>query len=425
MWKALLRSLKAPEIRGRVLITLGILLLFRVISHVPLPGVDVSALRQLFKSNELLGLLDIFSGGGMQNFSLATLGLNPYINASIILQVLTMAIPKLEALQKEGEYGQRKINQYTRLLTVPLALLQSYGMYFLLSRQGVVAQLGVYRIVSLVIAMSAGTLLLMWLGELISEYGVGNGVSLLIFAGIVARVPVSLGQTLATAAAENLLSIVAVAAMGVILIAGVVIVNEGARQIPVSYARRVRGTSLYGGQETHLPMKVNQAGVIPIIFAISLVLIPGMAGRYLQGVGNSTIAAIASGAVRLFDPNNLVYNLIYFALVVGFTYFYTAVTFNPTKVADDIKKYGGFVPGVRPGRPTANYLNYVLTRITLVGAIFLGLVAILPSLVQSFTGVQNLTLGGTGVLIVVSVVLETMKKLEGMAIMRDYEGFLT
>lgn len=274
------------------------------------------------------------------------------------------------------------------------------------------------------VTLLAGTMLLIWLGELVSEYGLGNGISMLIFAGIVGRVPQSLGQVLVTATAENLMNLIMFSGLALLLVAGIVLVNEGTRQIPIQYAKRIRGGKVYGGQSTYLPLKINQAGVIPIIFAVSLVLIPGMAGRYLEGVGNEIIAKGARILVRVFDPSHILYNIIYFLLVVGFTYFYTAVTFNPDKIADDIKGHGGFIPGIRPGRPTSDYLNRVLARITLAGAVFLGLVAVLPSLAQNITGVAALTLGGTGILIVVSVVLETMRQLESQMIMRDYEGFL-
>ena len=424
MFKAILAGLKIKEIRKKILFTFLIFAVFRILAHIPIPGSDPEALKELFRTNQLLGLLDIFSGGGMQNFSVVTLGLNPYINASIIIQLLTMVFPKLEELSKEGEYGRQKINQYTRFLTLPLAALQAYGMYFLLMRQGVVTTLPLLGILVIVVTMLAGTTLLIWLGELVSEYGLGNGVSMLIFAGIVGRVPLSLGQTLVTASAENLLNLITFSVLGLLLVAGVVIVHEGMRQIPIQYAKRIRGGKVYGGQSTYLPLKVNQAGVIPIIFAVSLVLIPGMAGRYLEGVGNETIAGIARTLVRVFNPSHIAYSLIYFLLVVGFTYFYTAVTFNPDKIADDIKRHGGFIPGIRPGRPTSAHLNWVLTRITLAGAIFLGLVAVLPSIAQNITDAASLTLGGTGILIVVSVVLETMKQLESQMIMRDYEGFL-
>lgn len=335
-----------------------------------------------------------------------------------------MAIPKLEALQKEGEYGRKKINQYTRVLTVPLAALQSFGMYALLRNQQIISQLDPLRIGALVVTMTAGTIFLMWLGELISEKGIGNGISMLIFAGIVGRFPVSFGQTIAVFNPENFFNLIIFIVMSLAVIAGIVFINEAARKIRIQYARRISGQKMYGGQSTYLPLRINQAGVIPIIFAVSLVLLPSMLGNFLQGVPNPFLANFATGLANFFRPNGVAYNLIYFVLVIGFTYFYTAVVFNPQKIAEEIKKYGGFIPGIRPGEPTAFYLNKILNRITLVGAIFLGLIAILPSIAQGLTGIATMSIGGTGILIVVSVILETTKQLESMMVMRSYEGFL-
>lgn len=425
MFKALGEALKVPEIRRKILFTLLILAIFRVLAHVPVPGVRIQALKEMFQSNQLLGMLDLFTGGGMQNFSLVTLGLNPYINASIILQLLTMVFPKLEELQKEGEYGRERINIYTRFLTVPLAILQAYGFYFLFTRQGLVSQLSPLGLVSLILTLLAGTMVLVWLGEQITEYGLGNGISLLIFAGIVGRAPQTLAQSALNLTAENALTFLAYLVFGLLVIAAIVYIEEGARQIPVTYAKRIRGQKQYGGGETHLPLKINSAGVIPIIFAISLMMIPGTVGRYLTNVAQPLVAQMGHFLVTVFDPSALSYIITYFLMVVAFTYFYTAFSFNPEKVAEDIKKYGGFIPGIRPGRPTADYLNYILTRITLAGAAFLGIIAVLPLIAQNLSGVAGLGLGGTGILIVVSVVLETMKQLESMMVMRDYEGFLS
>lgn len=420
----IINAFKIPDLRKKILFTIGIFVLFRIFAHIPIPGVNLVALRQLFMGNQLLGLLDIFSGGTLANFSVMALGLNPYINASIILQLLTIVFPKLEELQKEGEYGRQKINQYTRFLTVPLAALQAIGMYALLHNQRIIQLLSPPLLISLTLTMTAGTILLVWLGELISEKGIGNGISLLIFAGIVGRFPVIIGQTISVVTPENFTNIVIFSLMAVLVIAGIVVVNEGTRQVTVAYAKRIRGGKMYGGGSTHLPLRVNQAGVIPIIFAVSLILLPSMLGRFLEQAPNQTVATVARTLANAFDPGGFVYNLTYFLLVIGFTYFYTAVTFNPAKIASEIQKYGGFIPGIRPGSPTASYLNYILTRITLAGAVFLGLIAILPSLVRGATGITTLMLGGTGILIVVSVVLETAKQLEAMLVMRSYEGFL-
>jgi len=420
----ILNALKIPDLRRRILFTAGILVVFRFAAHIPVPGVDIAALKQLFSRNQLLGLLDIFSGGTLANFSVMALGLNPYINASIIFQLLTMVFPALEELSKEGEYGREKINQYTRFLTVPLAGVQALGMYALLKNQQIISSLSPLSLLGLVATMAAGTVFLMWLGELVSENGIGNGISMLIFAGIVGRFPVSIGQTAAVFEPENLFNLIIFVAMAVAVIATIVIVNEATRQIRVAYAKRIRGRRMYGGQDTYLPLRLNQAGVIPIIFAISLILLPSMIGNFLRGVPNPTIANLAGSLANIFNPGGLIYNVTYFLLVVGFTYFYTAVVFNPVKIADEIKKYGGFIPGIRPGPPTAEYLNRILTRITLAGAFFLGFIAILPSIAQGLTGMATMTLGGTGILIVVSVVLETTKQLETMMIMRSYDGFL-
>lgn len=417
-------AIRIPELRKKIIYTAVILIIFRLFAHVPIPGVDREALRTLFNSNQLLGLLDIFSGGTLANFSVMALGLNPYINASIILQLLTIVFPKLEALAKEGEYGRMKINQYTRFLTVPLAVLQAFGMYAILRSQNIIGVLPPITLIAMILTMTAGCIFLMWLGELITENGIGNGISLLILVGIVGRLPIIIGQTASIFSQEQIFNTLIFLAVGLIVIAAIVTVNEGTRQITVYYAKRVRGNKLYGGQTTHLPLRVNQAGVIPIIFAVSLILLPTMLGRYLEQVPQPQIASIARFFVTTFDPAGLVYNISYFILVIGFTYFYTAVTFNPTKIADEIRKYGGFIPGVRPGAPTANYLNYILTRITLAGAVFLGVIAVLPSFANSLTNIASLTIGGTGVLIVVSVILETTKSLESQIVMRGYDKFL-
>lgn len=397
---------------------------FRLFAHVPVTGVDFQKLKQLFAQNELLGLLDIFSGGTLANFSVMALGLNPYINSSIIFQLLTMIFPRLEELSKEGEAGREKINQYTRMLTVPLAVLQAFGMYMLLRNQGIIESLNPLPLVSLVVTMVTGTIILMWFGELISEYGIGNGISMLIFAGIIGRLPISLVQTAAISQNTNLFNLATFMGLGIVVIASIVFINQAVRKVTIQYAKRIRGSKMYGGQTTHLPLRVNQAGVIPIIFAVSLVLLPSLLGRFLEAVPNPTVVRVAQFASTAFTPGKAPYNLVYFFLVIGFTYFYTAVIFNPLKIADDIKKYGGFIPGIRPGKPTADYLNYILTRITLAGALFLGTIAVLPSVVQNLTNIVTLTIGGTGILIVVSVVLETTKQLEAMLVMRSYEGFL-
>ena len=424
-------AFKIAELRRKIIITIIIIIVSRIIAHIPVSGVDLTALRNLFSANQFLGLLDIFSGGTLANFSIISLGLNPYINASIIMQLLTMILPKLEALSKEGEYGRGKINQYTRFLSVPLAAVQAIGMFVLLRNQGILSMVTPAQIVSIVVGMSAGTVLLMWLGELISEYGIGNGISLLIFAGIVSRLPVVLTQTAQVTDQTQAISILAFAVLAILVIAGIVFINEGRRQITIHYARRFAGGRDGGGDaqgasgtKTYLPLRVNQAGVIPIIFAVSLVLLPSFVGGYLAGLSDSQFTSIGNWLIANFQPTSIVYNLIYFLLVVGFTYFYTAVIFNPKKIADEIQKYGGFVPGTRPGTATASLLNYILLRVTLAGALFLGAIAILPSVISGITGVTTLIVGGTGTLIVVSVIMDTAKQFESKLVERNYEGFL-
>lgn len=423
-FSTLRNSFKSPEVRNKILFTLGIFFVFRFLAHIPVAGVNLEAIKSLFAGNQFLGLLNIFSGGTLANFSIMALGLNPYINASIIMQLLTMVFPKLEAMQKEGDSGRKKIQQYTRILTIPLAVLQSIGMFALLRSQNLIDALGPVAILSFIFTMVAGTMLLVWLGELITERGVGNGISLLIFGGIVGQLPVLIGQVFTTATAEIMVTYAPFVAMSLAVIAGVVIVNEATRQIPVHYARRVRGGRTAGGQTTHLPLRLNQAGVIPIIFAVSIVLLPSLIAQVLQTQNNDLARNIAATLNTWFNPAGFGYNALYFLLVVGFTFFYTAVVFNPKKISEEIQKYGGFIPGIRPGTPTTKYLNYILVRITLVGAVFLATIAILPEIVRVGTGIQTMLLGGAGILIVVSVALETYKQIEAHLVMRNYEGFL-
>lgn len=423
--KVITQVFKIKDLKKKILFTGFIFLICRFAAHVPVPGVDRTALAKLFSTSEFLGLLDIFSGGTLANFSVMALWIGPYINASIIIQLLTMVFPKLEELSKEGEFGREKINQYTRFLTVPLAMFQAFGMIAILKQQalGIITQQNLLALSGMILSMTAGTIFLMWLGELISEYGIGNGISMIIFAGIVGRLPISLLQTLSVAETFNFFNFLVFLTMSILVIAGIAFVNEATRKIDISYAKRVRGSKLYGGGSTYLPLRVNQAGVIPIIFAVSLVLMPSMLGRFLQTLSSVSLSSLGQTLVSWFDPSSLVYNLVYFLLVIGFTYFYTAVTFNPEKIAEEIKKHGGFIPGIRPGKPTALYLNKVLSRITLAGAIFLGAVAILPSIARGLTGITTMAIGGTGILIVVSVVLETTKSLESQLIMRNYDDF--
>lgn len=417
-------SFRTPDIRQKIIFTSLVIVVFRIFAHIPVPAVDITQLKILFAQNQFLGLLDIFSGGTLANFSVMALGLNPYINASIILQLSTLVFPQLEKLSKEGEFGKQKINQYTRFLTIPLASVQAVGMYALLRSQNIISVLSPLVLVALVLSMTAGTIFLMWLGELISERGIGNGISLLIFAGIVGRIPVIFGQTASTLTGENIFNIAVFLVIGLVVIAAIISTNEATRQVAVHYAKRIRGMRMYGGQATYLPLRLNQAGVIPIIFAVSLVLLPSLVGNFLGVSGNEIFTRLGNILQGIFNPSSIAYNATYFLLVVGFTYFYTAVIFNPKKIGEEIQKYGGFIPGIRPGSSTVSFLNYILVRITLVGAVFLGLIAILPQIARGITGVETLLLGGTGILIVVSVVLETVKNLEAQLLTRSYEGFL-
>ena len=419
----IIQIFKVKELRNKIFFILAVLVVFRVAASIPLPGVDANQLKSFFEGNELFGLLNIFSGGGLGNISIVLLGVGPYITASIIMQLLTMIVPKLEQLYKEeGEAGRQKFNMWTRWLTVPLGGMQTFGMISLLRSQQVFGELSVFDIVTIVTVATAGTIFLMWLGELITEKGIGNGVSMIIFAGIVASLPGGVSRMAATFDSTQFFTYILFIAIALVTIAGVVLVNEGQRNIPVSYAKRIRGNKTYGGTSTHLPLKVNQAGVIPLIFAISIMLFPGVIASFLSNVSNATVAGAAAFVGAIFQ-NQWFYGAMYFIMVVMFTYFYTAVIFDPYKVSENLQKQGGYVPGIRPGNTTSEYLYKIMNRITLSGAIFLGIIAILPLVVQGLTGIQNLTIGGASVLITVAVVIETIKQVEGQLVMRDYEGF--
>jgi preprotein translocase subunit SecY len=412
------------QLRKKLIITFLIFLIFRLFAFLPVPAIDLPRLRAIFSANQFLSLLDIFSGGTLINFSVMALGLNPYINASIILQLLTVIFPQLEALSKEGEYGRFKINQYTRLLTLPLTIIQSIGIYVLLVNQRIITAFTPLQFISFILTVTAGTFILIWLGELISEFGLGNGVSLIIFAGIVGRVPVLIGKTALIINQELIFNVFIFILLSVAVIASVVFINEAVRKIPIYYASRVKGGRMYQAASNYLPLKLNQAGVIPIIFAVSFVLFPQMVGNFFQYSKNKLIASIAKFLLNFFNPSGFFYNLFYFLLVIGFTYFYTVIVFNPQKISEEIQKHGGFIPGIRPGLATKQYLEKVLYRITSVGAIFLGIIAILPAIVSKITSIPNLVIGGTGILIVVSVVLETFKMIEAQLIMKNYDKFL-
>lgn len=414
-----------PELKRKMLFTIFIFLIFRIFAFLPVPAINLPRLRDLFAQNQFLSLLDIFSGGTLINFSIMALGLNPYINASIIMQLLTTIFPQLEQLSKEGEYGRFKINQYTRFLTAPLTIVQAIGIFVLLKNQKIIGILPPLEFFSFILTMVAGTFILVWFGELISEFGLGNGISLLIFAGIVGRIPVVLGRTIAVVNQELIFNIIIFLALAVFVIGAIVFINEAVRKIPVYYAKRIRGNRVYQGVTNYLPLKLNQAGVIPIIFAVSFVLFPQLLGNFLVYIKNPFVSNTASFLVRLFNPSGFFYNFFYFILVIGFTYFYTVIVFNPQKITEEIQKHGGFVPGIRPGLATKQYLEKILYKITSVGAIFLGIIAILPAIVSKMTGISGLVIGGTGILIVVSVILETFKTVESQLVMRSYEKFIS
>ncbi len=417
------RAVNSPNIRKKLIVTALILVVFRLVAHIPVSGIDRNALKSLFSGNALLSLLDVFSGGTLANFSIMALGLNPYINSSIVLQLMTYVVPSLEALSKEGEYGREKINQYTRLLTIPLACLQAFGVYLLLQKRGVLPILSPLALITLISTMVAGTVFAVWLGELVTEYGITNGVSFLIFAGIVAQLPVSFGRSASTIQSGDIFRVGIFLVLTVVLVSLIVFISEAVRQIPVSYARRGGKTSPVGAA-TFIPLRLTQAGVIPIIFAVSLLLVPSFAAQFLSTGGSTEVRLIATKIADFFNPQGFFYNLSYFLLVVGFTYFYTAVVFNPEKLAENLQKNGGFIPGIRPGRETSKHLSFILSRVTLIGAVFLGFIAVLPSIVENVINVPNLVIGGTGILIVVSVVLELTREIEAQIVTRRYDGFL-
>ncbi len=417
------KLVRSREIRKKLLITAGVLVIFRLVAHIPAAGIDTGSLQRLFQGSPLLSLLDVFSGGTLANFSIMALGLTPYINASIILQLLTFVVPSLEELSKEGEFGQEKINQYTRFLTVPISILQSFAMYSLLRGQGIIGNLSPLALVLLILTMLAGTMLAIWLGDLITEYGIGNGTSFLIFVGIVSRLPVTIGKTAVTFVESDLMKMVGVLILSFLVVGLTVLVNEAVRQVQVTYSRRRTASAL--SALSYLPLKMNQSGVYPIIFAVSLVIAPSFIGQALTGVADPKLANLGAEMVRVFTPQSLVYNLVYFGLVFAFAFFSNALVFNPERVAENLQKSGGFIAGIRPGKETAKYLSRTLTRITFIGAFFLGFIAILPSIFQGALGVANLAIGGAGILIVVSVVLEIARTLESQLVTRRYDRFIT
>ncbi len=414
------QAFKVGDLRKKLLFTLFMLLVFRFGAHIPVPGVLPDALEQLLKG-QLFGFFDIISGGAFKRFSIFAMSITPYINASIIMSLLKVIVPKLEQLSKEGEEGNKKIAQYTRYGTVVLALIQSIGMAVALGKANALINPGIGSYIIIAISLTAGTAFLMWIGEMITEKGIGNGISLIIFAGIVSRLPSQIsgvGQELAGGLIGTF-NILLFIVLALAIIVAIIAVNEGQRRLPVQYAKRVVGRKVYGGQSTFLPLKVNAAGVIPIIFAMSLMMFPATIGAWMNP--NSGFNQFLN---TYFNFGSVAYNMVYFLLIVFFTYFYVAIIFNPSDVAENIKKYGGFIPGIRPGRPTAEFIDRILSRLTLCGGIFLGLIAILPNFVIGLTGVTSLWFGGTALLIVVGVALDTMKQIESHLLVRSYEGFV-
>jgi preprotein translocase subunit SecY len=407
-------------LRRRILFVLGVLVLFRLGAAIPVPGVDTAALQRVFSGSDLLGLLNIFSGGGLSNLSIFMLGVGPFITGSIIMQLLTIMFPSLKAMyHEEGEAGRRRFTQYSRWLTVPLAALQGFALLFLLEKQGVVTHLLWSDRLLNVLTVVAGSVLLMWLGELINEYGIGNGISLIIFAGILARLPSGISQLFINFDAANLPIYLALAAAAVIIVAGVVVITEAERPIPVTYAKRVRGSKVYGGSSTYLPLRLNQAGVMPIIFALSILLFPQMIVSFLARLDNATVQSVSQMILNILN-NQWVYAAAYFILVFAFTYFYSAITFDPESLSNNLQKSGAFIPGIRPGRPTAEYVARSLYHLTFVGALFLGIMAMLPLLTGALTGIRSLAIGGTAMLIVVSVAIDFMKQIDAQLSMREY-----
>ncbi|MBS3970833.1 MAG: preprotein translocase subunit SecY [Clostridia bacterium] len=419
MLETLQSAWKAKDIRAKIIFTLMMFLVFRFGAHIPVPGVDAAAFREMLAGGTIFGFLDVISGGALSNVTVFAMGIMPYINASIIMQLLTVVVPYLERLAKEGEEGRKKIVQFTRYGTVVLGFIQAAGMSVFFGRSAILEETTLASYAVVTISLTAGTVFLMWLGELITEKGIGNGISLIIFAGIVSGIPggiVTLYNYVLTGEA-GIITIVLFLIMGLLIISGIVYIHEGQRRIPVQYAKRVVGRKVYGGQSTHIPLKVNQAGVIPVIFAMSILLFPSTIAQWFPQSG------FAQWILGVFNFTSIPYMIMYAMLIIFFTYFYTAVTFNPQDVADNMKKYGGFIPGLRPGRPTSEYIDRVLSRITLAGAMFLAFIALMPNFIMGITGL-NIAFGGTGLLIVVGVALETMKQLESQLMMRHYQGFM-
>ena len=429
--QAMIDAFRTPDLRNRILFVIALLVIFRLLAHIPVPGVDRSALGNLFQGNPLVPFFDLFSGGGLRNMSIAALGVFPYITSSIVIQILTPVLPQLQALSKEGDSGRQRINQITHWITVPIAFFSGYGQLLLFARAGVFNHPisffgdGSFETLTIVVSFVGGTMLLVWMGELITERGVGNGISLIIFAGIVSGLPTLLGQSFL--ARDNISGLLLLAVVGLVLIFLIVVFNEAQRRIPVQYGRSVfRGGRMYRQTgATHLPLRVNSAGMIPLIFAFSIMVLPGTVANFIYNPSSTNfVSRFAGFVVTTLSPASIWYWMVIFILVVIFTFFYTLIVFQQQQLAENLQKNGGFVPGIRPGVPTQQYLNRVIVRITWGGALFLGTVAILPFFFRAVTGVEALTLSSTSLLIVVSVALDFMRQLEAQLLMRNYEGFI-
>ncbi len=417
----ILQIFKIKDLRNKIFVVAFLLVCFRILTAVPIPNIDILRLKEFFASNQLFGFLSLFSGGGLENLSIAMLGVAPYITATIIMQLLTMIFPKLkEMYYEEGAAGKAKFNRYSRYLTVPLAFLQAYGFLNLLSSQDIIPRAGLFDTIANVILITAGSMILVWIGELISEQKIGNGISLIIFAGIVSGLPRMVHNLIVSYDSSQLITYIVFSIIAVIVIAGVVFIQEGQRKIPIVYAKRVRGTKMYGGASSYLPLKVNQAGVIPIIFAISILLFPQFLAQ-ISSVISQDFSLKLNEWVNMFFGNQYIYSLFYFILVVVFTYFYTAVTFDPKEISKNLQRAGGFIAGVRPGESTTTVLSKIISRLTFSGALFLGLIAILPNITQIISGIGTFAIGGAALLIVVSVALETVKQINSQLVMREYE----
>jgi preprotein translocase subunit SecY len=414
-------SFQDKGLRNRLLFVLGALAITRLLAAIPVPGVDAAKLATFFAGSQFFGFLNIFSGSGLSNLSIIMLGVGPYITATVIMQVLTIVSEKIKVMyQEDGQAGRDKFNQISRLITVPIAFVQAFGLLLVLEKSGALASLSATGLIINVLVITGGSMLLMWIGELISEFGIGNGISLIIFAGIVSRLPTALAQLSLTFTAAQIPTYLLFVAFACIVIAGVVFISEAERPIPVTYAKRVTGSKVSGGVSTYLPLRINQAGVMPIIFGVSLLIFPQTLFKFLSQLSTSGALHSISLSLSNFLSNNTIHNILYFIFVFVFTYFYTAITFDPDQVAKNLQQSGAFVPGVRPGQSTADYLSKVLIRITLVGALFLGIIAVLPFILSAFTGAAELTIGGTALLIVVQVIIDFIKKIEAQITMREY-----